>query len=654
MRNICGFSSFYPANMRDEDFLRRLGHELSPSEDSRERVRTQMMARMRAPELLKHAHSLLTPADDLRDSLKVRIINAIAPRGPVSALGRLRAFFMPSKEAHEMVRQRVMARLIPKRHPYAGYNGFKWVSAFVLVLIALRVSPMFLLAPSTAAESSVLVIPTHGVSSVLLHGLWQPVAEEISLAEGARLRTEEGGEMTVILHDDGNVRLGSDAAISLHDISNRPEPALDASTMTAEKGAIWVQSLLLPHLRGITVTTPYGDVVMHSASVSITVGETVDIQVWDGHVNVLHHNASFSVVAGERLELSATNTPSVRRIADGEDATSWVKQNLERDALHRREVAQWQQERRAAAAGILPNNPLYTAKRIAEKVDILLTFDDQQWLEKKLAQASVRLYEASTLSAQGESGATVPLEEYKATLQEIASDTSSGSVAAAQFMLRQEIAENTAQFSAAAQGDDVYDIKKAVLEAGAALPEQVVDERDVQGTILVDTLNAVHEAVNAGDITKARESFAELQPYLDSLEGENDELKPDIRKEALALLSTVASALGEGEQTTETGSLQKDLLKEVVTYVPKVKNPERPPMTESEINALVERIYDRIFVYTQPRARWNQLQYEMMQLRGHPDEGTILRHLYHALPENGLARYVRTEIQRLRLEMEGQ
>ena len=193
-----------------------------------------------------------------------------------------------------------------------------------------------------------------------------------------------------------------------------------------------------------------------------------------------------------------------------------------------------------------------------------------------------------------------------------------------------------------------------MLEAGAALPEDVVDERDVQGTILVDTLNAVHASVNAGDIEKARESFAQVQPYLDSLKGENNELKPEVRREALALLSTVAAALGEGEQVTDTGSVQKDLLKEVVTYVPKVKNPEHPPMTEQEINDLVQGMYDRIFLYKQPRARWNQLEYEMQSIRSNPDEGTILRHLYHALPENGLARYVRTEIQRLRLKMETQ
>jgi len=50
------------------------------------------------------------------------------------------------------------------------------------------------------------------------------------------------------------------------------------------------------------------------------------------------------------------------------------------------------------------------------------------------------------------------------------------------------------------------------------------------------------------------------------------------------------------------------------------------------------------------RSRWNQLQAEFRAIRGNQDQGRILRALYHALPEEGLAQYVRTEIQKLREE----
>lgn len=639
--------------MRDEDFLRRLRDAVSPSAGSKDRVRKMIMARMRAPEVLKDLNTQLNPTDAQKESLWSRVQQSVTP--PVSAgmLDRLKTFFSPAADSRLLVRDRVMARLSPQRHPAFGHMGLKWVSAFVVIALVVQIGPPLLIAPSTAAESSVLLVPTLGTSSVLLHGFWQPVMEEVTLVDGARLRTEKGGQMTVILHDDGNVRLGEGTVLALHDVSDRPEPALNASTLTIEQGKVWVQGLLPQHLRGITIATPHGDIVVHGGSVSVEIGDMADVRVWDGHVTIVRGTDTLALVAGERVDLWNENVPSVRRIGDADYADAWVKQNLSKDATHRREVAQWQKERRAAQAGILPNSPLYPVKRVAEQVDMLLTFNEEDYVEKKLAQASTRLSEAAALIAQGDSGATVPLEEYKAALHEIAMG-GSGSTSVAQFLLRQEIAENTAELAAATPDDDLYALKKAVLEAGASLPEEVaaVDEQDVQGTLLVDTLTVVQDAVNSGDIDRAKAAFADVQPYLDSLQGNGDELKPEVRKEALALLSTVAAALGEGEQEVGSGSMQKDLLQDVVTYVPKVKSPKTPPLTEAQVQSMVQNMFDRIFVYKQPRARWNQLQYEMQQIQGHPDRGTILRHLYHALPEDGLARYVRTEIQGLRTEME--
>jgi hypothetical protein len=70
-------------------------------------------------------------------------------------------------------------------------------------------------------------------------------------------------------------------------------------------------------------------------------------------------------------------------------------------------------------------------------------------------------------------------------------------------------------------------------------------------------------------------------------------------------------------------------------------------LSESELNAQVQAIVDRIFALKLPRSRYNELMNAMRDLEGNPNRGTILRRLYRALPENGLAGYVRTEIKEL-------
>ena len=642
--------------MSHKSSLHQLRDACTPTPAQHEAVRKRVMQRIEEPAFLREAKHALTPPVGSQHLFWRRILERLSPVHSTSLLGRLVASFSPQPDQMERIRQRILSRLQPQTSRWSlvplTTHGLKWASAFVIIVIVLQMSPALLFTQHTVAESAVLAVPTRGSMSMLMHGFWQPIVEELTIKEGgAQFRTSADSAMTIMLHDDGNVRLGSEAAVMLHDVSDRPEPAVDGPTLTLTAGQLWLQGLLPEYLRGITISTPHGDVVIHGGSVAIAVfGESVDVRVFDGHAFVHHDGQATQLVAGERTALRADGAPVIVALQTKEYDDQWVSQNLGRDAVHRKEIAQWQQERRAAQAGILPTSPLYQVKRVAERVDVLLTFDGEQKLRKQLDQASTRLDEAAALIAQGDSSATVPLEEYRTTLISLASGTGSDS-SATQFLIRQEVAENSAQLSATAPSDDLYELKKAVLEAGASLPDQVIDQSDVQGTLLVDTLGAAKDAVVSGDLASAHITFDELKPLLDALNSTGSELKPAVRKEALSLINTLAVSLGE-EALTATGSGPKELLKEVAGYLPPKPTQPIERLTDQEIDAMVLEMQGRIFLYKQPRARWNQLQYEMVQLRGHPDEGTLLRHLYHALPENGLAKYVRTEIQRLRGTME--
>ena len=348
------------------------------------------------------------------------------------------------------------------------------------------------------------------------------------------------------------------------------------------------------------------------------------------------------LVAGERMELSDRSVELVKKIATKEYEEPWPSQNLAKDAVHRREIAQLQRERTAARAGILPTSPFYQVKRVAEAVDVLLTFDEKQKVEKQLQQASTRLDEAAAILASGGTGATAQtaLDEYKTTMLSVASGSGGDSVT--QFLVRQQVAEDTAQLSAALPDDSLYAVKKAVLEASADLPAPVVDSQNVEGVLFLDTLDTVSEAVEAGDIARAKEAFATAQMYLQSLTGSGDQLSPDVHKEAVSLLSTLAVTLQQQSGTGDTLA-SEDFLKEINTYLPP-PTPTHIVMTDDEAQRIAQRIYNRVFVFKQSRSRWSQLMYEIKQLEGNPDEGTLLRHLYRTMPQNGLAGPVRTRI----------
>lgn len=627
--------------MLPEASLHRLKQALSPSAGQRDRVHAMVRQRLEAPRLLQEAYREATPQDPQRSALWQRVHSRIGTPVASSALSALRGLLSPDPMRLLALRAELLARLQLAPVP-TSHRAVKWVAAFALVLVVLRGSPFLFLAPHIAAESVVMVVPTKGTVLLSLQGLWQPLTEEVRAHEGIQLKTDNG-EATILLHDDGTVRLAPGTTLALHDVSDRPEPALDGPTVTISAGKMWIQGLLPRHLRGLTVATPFGEVLVHAGSVSIDVREeSMLVRTWDRTAILSVGGETLNLLSGEKVVVRR-ELPRVQQIAASEYDEAWVVQNLQRDAVHQREVAQLQQERRAANAGILPNSPFYSVKRVAEQMDVLLTLDPETKVQKKLSLANTRLNEAAALLSVHETGAEVTLLEYKAALLDVVSGSGGDSVT--QFLVRQELAENTAELSAALPDDDGYLLKKTVLEASAELPGEVVDQRDVQGILLVDTLDALQDAIASGDVARAEETYKVAEPYLSLLETDDPGIKPEVKKEALSVLSDTAQQLHE---TEEDMGMQTELGNALSSFLPIESTIAHAPMTEEQVMALIRDIQGRIFLYSQPRSRWNQLQYELKNLHGHPDEGTILRHLFHALPENGLARYVRTAIQEMR------
>lgn len=645
-----------------EKRFQQLAGELAPTTEQHARVRAILERRIQGPAFLHDAKTQSSPHAEQKDRLMGQIADRISQPGLSSVFGRINAFLSPSSSVQSRVKRSVFNHLIPPVPVPLFQRVTKWGAAFVIVVLALRASPFLFLAPQSSAVSAVILDPSPTGVELSSHGLWQPVTQEVELHESMQLRTEDG-EATLMMHDDGNIRLDARTTISLDDVSDQPSALADAPTLTILGGTVWLQALLPDQVRGFLVATPAGTVTVRAGSVSVAVGgDTVRVEAWDRHAIIIHNGQAASLVSGEFVDLKPGSPLTVQKLPSDAYKGSWVAQNLRRDAVHQRELAQLQQERRAAEAGILPTSPFYTVKRVAETVDVLLTLDPAAKVEKRLQQASIRLNEAAALIMQGDSGASIPLDEYRQTLSDVAAGTGD---TIAQYLVQRTVAENAAQLSAALPDDQLYVLKKAVLQASADLPNDILDERDVSGTLLVDTLNMMGQAIQNNDTEQMTLALQALAPYLPSLEsGSGDLLKPDARKEALSLLSQVAVAL----KSTTGGSgtlLTEDIARQIADYLPApVATPAETdvpriviaasytPLTESQLETAVHGALRRVFdIYTMPNSRLNALRVEMKKFADSPDEGRFLRRLYRDMPDNAIFRQlVRTAIQNLRVE----
>ncbi len=638
-------SSSAPAPERSAWALGRAQASLAPGQGVQQAIKARMQRRIATGALLQQAAAHIVPDASLAPKLWQRIAAHMEPMVSGSLWSLLRGAMKPSHEMMAALRLRILAHLEPAPSRWNVQRGLKFAAALTLVLFAVRMSPFLFIASPSIAESPVLLLPTSGEVSVLIGGLWQPVSEELTLQKGALIQVGHEGSATLIMHDDGVLRIASGTTVAVHDLSDRPAHSSQMLTFTLLGGKIWAQALI-PEVvgRGWVIATSQGNVLVNQGSVSIEDAKDgiVDVQVWNRVAKVRSGVQDLSLLAGERMQLSHTSPALVKKIPDGPDS-SWVNDNLERDAVHRKEVSLFQQQRRIRSAGILPTSTLYPVKRVAEAVDMLLTFGKEAKAQKLLDQADTRLNEATALLVQG-SGSTAaqePLKEYRQTLLAVA--TGSGQDALLQQMVRDQVTAEVADVSATLPDDQGYLVKKTVLETSAALPQSGVSPEDVQGAVLVDQLTALTKRVHDGDLSGAQKEFVALEPMLTLTDERKSPLSSEVRKEAQSALRTFAQALEEQSREQGSGTI---LLGQFLT--PKKAAPVQRTLTDAEIDALVEGIRSRIFLYSLPRSRYNQLLAEFRALDGNQDQGRILRRLHLALPEEGLARYVRTEFQRVR------
>src|SRR3989338_7283000 len=417
-----------------EEALQRLRLAVAPAAAAKQRIKMKMHARLRSPELMRDLARSIQPDSH---SIWARVVERIEPVSAVPLFERLKTFLQPDAETQQILFHRIQAQLVPVYVPIV-HRSIKWTAALALVLLTVRLSPLLFIAPHSAAQSPLMLLPTRGQVSVLMGGLWQPVTKELSFTRSILIRTDDG-EATLVLHDDGVIRLGPNTTVALHDTADRPDPALHDPTVTLHSGNIWMQGLVPAHIPGVTLATSQGRVEVHEGSLSVVAGDTVELRVWDRKINLTHEGKELTLHAGERSELATDTDASIKKIASRLYDEPWVAENLRRDAVHRREIAQVQHERRASLAGILPSSSLYSMKRMAETVDVLMTFGEEARTQKKLANANTRLNEAAALLAEGDEEASQPLvAEYQQTLLQLATGFGDGSLV--QFMLKQELA----------------------------------------------------------------------------------------------------------------------------------------------------------------------------------------------------------------------
>lgn len=595
---------------------------------------------------LQRLAASVTPNDALRARVKNRMRNAIEP----VSLRRSVAGVQPSSSLRLKLRECILGRLPLETHDSFMHGSLKWAASFALFLLVIRMMPLVFLVPPTKADVGVQLIPIGNDVSAFIGGVWRNVPTPEVVSGPLMIRTVGESKATLILNDDGVIRVGNDTTFKLHDIGDRPQFAHAGPTATLVRGQIWVLGLLPPVTESISIETVNGSIDINSGSASIREdsGRTT-VTLYDRGATFRHDGETSFLVSGERGIANADGAFSIVKLPVSAFADAFVSQHLEQDAVHRTEIGKLQQERRARMAGILPTSILYSAKRIAEQVDVLFTLTHDGRMEKRIRQADTRLSEALALVKEGQNTeAAAPLTEYRDSLVAMAGGTGDNLV---KYLLKKHIADASVSVDPQTSSGKIQLVRSAIVDVSASIPDTALQSRDIEGYVLVSKLTEINHMIAVqGNLSGALLAYADVSPYLQSLLAQEGGAHPLLQKEATSLLVSTSSLIKQAAKDSQNSivvAVQTDLDQ----YLP--DEPDTTLVSEAELQGIIDGILKRIFIFKAPLSRYNQLLHEMSELRGNPNRGTLLRRLYRALPEFGLGEYVLTEIKNFGDELKG-
>ena len=203
-----------------------------------------------------------------------------------------------------------------------------------------------------------------------------------------------------------------------------------------------------------------------------------------------------------------------------------------------------------AAKNSLPGQTLYPVKRTVEKIELVLTVNDEKKTEKKIKHAENRLYEAQQIVEQNitAENETLTEEESKAVEETIA-----------------ELVESTEEIANESENNK-------------ELLEQVVQLTDEQGEILAEIepkVTGETKIVVEGAIESASESKVEAEENLAELEKQKSENDPD--NTATTTDETIEDEEGEVKGETDENEENATTTEEILEIL---GNPDASSTTE--------------------------------------------------------------------------
>jgi len=423
-------------------------------------------------------------------------------------------------------------------------SSFAWqwqkvfASALVVVITFMAATVYVSDIPVIKAARQTTLTSVSGSVEIVRNGEIMQAEANMYLQQGDILVTGANGTAVIRYIDDSVSRLSPKSELIINklyqDQNNKSKTEVE---IELTQGRVWNQVVNIVG-KDSTFTVESQDVTAETsekASFDISVNK---VAVFENKVEVSLKDKTQLVVEGYALDADYKVTQVERISLNSKEDAEWVSENIELDKEYKYEMEEEDKEDSKSEAGLTPESPFYSAKKINESTKLLLTINADDNAKLKIDIAIKRLNEATVYINEDKSReAGLLLKEFSQLVTEV-SESIRGSEDVKHYF-ENALAEEAKDLSVVLPDEPLYKVKEAVRDAKKKV---LPDDQEKRGVVLEE---AEEKLIEAKELIKeekpeiAQETLIEVQEdVIDAAYDDIDSEDEDVIEEHVEALST--------------------------------------------------------------------------------------------------------------------
>lgn len=388
----------------------------------------------------------------------------------------------------------------------------KVTASALVALIALSAVTVYIAdIPITKASKLSLITELNGEVEILRGGILLKAKPGIALMQGDIIVTGDNSYALIRYIDDSVSRLSSQSELRLSRLYQDEHKSSNTQVeLELKRGRVWNQIVNLAG-NDSTFRVEVNDLTAETsdkASFDIAAQDS-KIIVFENRVQVSlpsKYNKMQLLVEGYSMDI---NNPQVEKTYINANEKNWVDENIQKDKQYKKEVEEENKEKNKEQAGLTPENPFYSAKKLNESTKLLLTTNPNDNAKLKIDIAIKRLNEAIVLlEAQNLQDAEPLLREFNSIIEEVSISVNSSEEL--KDYLQNAFADEEKDFSVTLPDSPIYLAKEALRDVKKNI---VANDEEKKGILLKETeekLIEVKELIKDDKEDLAAEKLAEV------------------------------------------------------------------------------------------------------------------------------------------------